>query len=102
MTDFKRDGSHLSYCPPVEKWTIGLSSMLEPGRAASRSIISLFQPSASTANRVAGFSLTSIRRPEKSRSLKATRCILPAVGGFVRRDRQRLRRFTIRIGFFIR
>jgi anaerobic selenocysteine-containing dehydrogenase len=20
MTDFKRDGSHLSYCPPVEKW----------------------------------------------------------------------------------
>ena len=20
MTEFKRDGSHLSYCPPVEKW----------------------------------------------------------------------------------
>ncbi len=20
MTDFKRDGSHLAYCPPVEKW----------------------------------------------------------------------------------
>jgi len=20
MTDFKRDGSHLSFCPPVEKW----------------------------------------------------------------------------------
>ena len=20
MTDFKRDGSHLAFCPPVEKW----------------------------------------------------------------------------------
>jgi len=69
--------------------TIGLSSMLEPGRAASRSIISLFQPSAQL--RIGCGLLAYVdKETGESRSLKATRCILPAVGGFVRRDRQRL------------
>jgi hypothetical protein len=102
MTDFKRDGSHLASCPPVEKWDDWVELDPEAWPRRVKSITSLFRPSASTANRRAGFSLTSIRKPGQVAKFEGNPKHPASRGRLCAKGRPRSRRFTIPIAFFIR
>jgi anaerobic selenocysteine-containing dehydrogenase len=103
MTEFKRDGSHLSSYPPVEKWDdwVELDPEAWPRRVEKH--YNLVPTVCFNCESACGLlAYMSTRKPDKSRSLKATRSIRQAADAYVRKVRLRSRRFTIPIAFCIR
>ena len=102
MTDFKRDGSHLAFCPSVEEWDDWVE--LDPemlGRAASKSITSWFLPFVSTVNLLVGCWPTSIGSGQVAK-FEGNPMHPASRGGFAPRARLRSIRFMIPTAFCIR
>ena len=102
MTDFKRDGSHLSSYPPAEKWDdwVELDPEAWPRRVEKH--YNLVPTVCFNCESACGLLAYVDRKRGRSRSLKATRGIRRAADAFVQKVRPRSRRFMIPIASFIR
>ena len=103
MTDFKRDGSHLASCPPVEKWDDWVE--LDP-EAWPRRVEKHYQLGSTICfNCESACGLLAYVDKETGTGRKVRRqsdASRPAAGGFAPKGRRRSIRFTIRTAFCIR
>ena len=100
MTDFKRDGSHLATCPPVEKWDDWVE--LDP-EAWPRRVEKHYQLVPTICfNCESACGLLAYVDKDTGQVLKATRSTQRAADDCARKVRRRSLRFMTPIAFFIR